>query len=168
MWKIGNHKTTHARRNGWIPSLANGKITSTVAYESNVFVKDLLLPQKVWDIPKLEELFLHYEVEAIKKTPIAKSNAKDAHYQKFEKKGGYIVKSGYWKGSINVPNQIAEEGSSSHDSSQAWWTKIWKLRVPPKVKIFICKSTLDIIATEANLKAHHVPCTPRCFLCGYY
>lgn len=91
MWKIGNHETTHARRNAWIPSLANGKITSTVAYESNVFVKDLLLPQKVWGIPKLEELFLHYEVEVMKKTPIAKSNAKDAHYWKFERKKKVVI-----------------------------------------------------------------------------
>lgn len=62
LWKIGDGNSTHARRDAWIPSLAQGKITSAVAYESNVLVKELILPSKKWDVPKLEELFLPYEV----------------------------------------------------------------------------------------------------------
>lgn len=48
--------------------MANGKFSLAIAYESNVLIKQLMLPSKTWDILKLGELFLPYEVEAIKKT----------------------------------------------------------------------------------------------------
>lgn len=48
------------------------------------------------------------------------------------------------------------------------WTKIWNLKVPPKVKIFIWKMAQDSIACEANLTLHHMPTNPRCVICGYH
>lgn len=39
-----------------------------------------MLPSKQWDVPKLEELFLPYEVKDIKRTPIGQGNGGDARY----------------------------------------------------------------------------------------
>lgn len=57
IWKIGDGETVHACRDAWIPKLASGKISLIVLYDSNILVKDLLLPTKRWDLQKLENLF---------------------------------------------------------------------------------------------------------------
>lgn len=55
------------RKDKWIPNLAEGKITSHVSYESNVNVSALIIPSKTWNTDKLNNLFLSYEVDAIKR-----------------------------------------------------------------------------------------------------
>lgn len=49
-----------------------------------------------------------------------------------------------------------------------FWNKLWKLQILPKVRIFAWKLAHDIVATEANLTAHHIPVNPRCVLCGFH
>lgn len=36
------------------------------------------------------------------------------------------------------------------------------------MKIFLWKATQNAVAAEANLAAHHIPCLPRCVLCGHH
>ncbi|XP_075500174.1 uncharacterized protein LOC142538760 [Primulina tabacum] len=38
-----------------------------------------------------------------------------------------------------------------------WWKFLWALSIPPKVRIFCWRAVLDIIPTEQNLLAYHVP-----------
>lgn len=60
------------------------------------------------------------------------------------------------------------EHTASPSETQKTWSRIWNLNIPPKVRIFLWKSAHDAIAAEANLAAHHIPCTPRCVLCRYH
>lgn len=76
--KVGNSEKIHVRKYVWIPNLAKGKISSCISYDSNVHVKSLILHSDCWDVPKLNELFLRYEVESIKRTPIGQFNSPDA------------------------------------------------------------------------------------------
>lgn len=87
MWKVGNGKHIHIRRDAWISSLASSRITSHVTYDSNGRVEDLINSQNRWNNDKLKNLFLPYEVDAIVRVPIQVANQEDARYQKFEKKG---------------------------------------------------------------------------------
>lgn len=48
IWKVGNDASINARRDVWIPSLASGKITSNISYDSNVPVKELINDQEKW------------------------------------------------------------------------------------------------------------------------
>lgn len=89
IWKIGDGATINARRDSWIPSIASGKVSSSVFYDSNVTLNCLFTEDMTWDIPKLNASFLPFEVEAILKVPIAR-------YWRWKKKGTYTVKSGYW------------------------------------------------------------------------
>lgn len=96
MWKVGNGKSIHTRKDAWISSLVTGRITSHVSYDSNDRVKELLNSQCRWDTEKLKTLFLPFKVDAIVRVPIQGANQEDARYWKFEKKGSYSVKTGYW------------------------------------------------------------------------
>lgn len=101
-------------------------------YESNVFVKELIFPLKQRDVSKLEELLLPYEVES-KRISIAQGNRRDARYWKFEKKGHYSIKSSYWNCTRKSPISEMKPGPSSRDSEAKCWSKLWSLRLLPKV-----------------------------------
>lgn len=57
---------------------------------------------------------------------------------------------------------------SSRQSLGFWWRKIWKLRLPPKVRIFMWKASRDFLPTEVNLLAHHIPIRGACSLCNFH
>lgn len=78
IWKIGNDSNINARRDAWIPSLKFGRVSSNVCYESNIIIDKLLSEQMFWDVDLLKTRFLPYEVEAIRRIPIAGSNHPDS------------------------------------------------------------------------------------------
>lgn len=167
LWKVGTRANIRARKDAWIPGIASRRFSSSISFDSNTQVDKLILPHNQWDIQKLKNIFLPFEVEAIKHIPIPRNKPDDSRYWRFEKKRLYTVKLGYkiyftfdGKGSSSQPNT-----SSPHSSH--WWKKIWKLNIPHKVKIFVWKVSHDIIAIKSNLHVHHVPCESRCALCGF-
>lgn len=54
---------------------------------------------------------------------------------------------------------------SSMDKETSWWRKVWKMRVPSKVKVFVWKSFHESIPTMVNLWNHHVPVDGNCLIC---
>ncbi|KAK6126674.1 hypothetical protein DH2020_039582 [Rehmannia glutinosa] len=75
----------------------------------------------------------------------------------FFKNGQYLVKSGY-RISLNGDNQDRRVVSSM-------WKKLWKLKVPPKVKHFVWRVCKDSIPTHSNLSRRHVEVDCHCVLC---
>lgn len=63
---------------------------------TTVNVEELFIDQNTRNVDKLKSLFLPYEVDAIIRVPITGANHQDAKFWRFEKKGTYSVKSGYW------------------------------------------------------------------------
>ena len=79
------------------------------------------------------------------------------------KNGGYIVKSGY-----NVAKQMRKEENHSGECSvqranNPVWLRIWKAKVPNKVKIFSWRACQNILPTQDNLV--HVIEDARCCFC---
>lgn len=155
-WKVGNGESINTRHDNWIPELFSGIITSNVSYNSNTSIDTLILPSNCWDVNKINELFLPFEAEAIQKIPIAMSRKQDSRYWKFEKKGVYSVRSGYWRNYLNQSGTYHPEDLGECSTKDQLWTRIWNLKIPPKVKKIVWKAAHDAIATEANLHHHRV------------
>lgn len=94
----------------WIPSLPSGRITSHVSYDIYIYINNIISNHNTWDIDKLNAIFLPHEVEAIRRIPIAGSRESDSRFWKFEKKGSYTVRSGYWN-----THRISRHPVSEHD-----------------------------------------------------
>ena len=58
--------------------------------------------------------------------------------------------------------------SSSLAYDHVVWKKIWKMKVPNKIRHFIWCAAKDLLPTKANLKARHVPVDDVCEGCGDY
>ncbi|KAL8513687.1 hypothetical protein ACS0TY_012977 [Phlomoides rotata] len=50
-----------------------------------------------------------------------------------------------------VPNHV---GPSNTKAEENWWKTVWKLKIPPKVRIFLWKLSLDLVAKEAFSLIH--------------
>ncbi|XP_075499758.1 uncharacterized protein LOC142538287 [Primulina tabacum] len=125
-------------------------------------VKDLIENGR-WREPKIRELFPHHLVDDILAIPIALSQSEDHRFWLFDPRGKYTVRDGY-----KVATGFYEPPESSSTSRmEGWWKFLWALSIPPKVRIFCCRAILDIIPTEQNLLAHHVPTSGMCPLCHY-
>ena len=46
-----------------------------------------------------------------------------------------------------------------------FWSRIWKLNVPPKVRNFVWRACTDILPTRANLYRRKIPIDPLCSIC---
>ena len=47
-----------------------------------------------------------------------------------------------------------------------FWSRIWKLNVPPKVWNFVWRACTNILLTRANLYQRKVPLDPLCSIYG--
>lgn len=137
LWKIGSGGSINVLSDVWIPGLGAGKITSTIPRDANISINSLLDNLRSWNMDKLQSLFLPYEVEAIRRVPVASPNDKDTRFWRFEKKGSYPVKTGYW--TSFKTNEYTSRANSEASSSQKdpFWKTLWGLNIPKKVKIFI-------------------------------
>lgn len=85
-WKVGNGESIIVSTDIWVPHLASRKITSQDASGEDLKVKDLIRENQ-WDSDKLNNCFLHFEVEAIMRIPIAGDRIQDKRFWRFEKRG---------------------------------------------------------------------------------
>jgi hypothetical protein len=53
---------------------------------------------------------------------------------------------------------------SSNDSR--WWTALWHLNVPPKVRIFWWRALNSFVPTKRELKRRHIEHEDHCNVCG--
>ncbi|KAK3182976.1 hypothetical protein Dsin_030262 [Dipteronia sinensis] len=57
------------------------------------------------------------------------------------------------------------EGSLGTNNLDWWWTMLWSLKLPTKVKIFIRKACLNWISTAVNLAKRGMMVKPCCQIC---
>lgn len=78
------------------------------------------------------------------------------------RRGGLInVKSRYWRATQNVK----VEGGSVSSSLMAWWSKLWNLGIPSKIKIFAWKLCHYILPVQANLARRGINTNKCCCRC---
>ncbi|XP_075504360.1 uncharacterized protein LOC142541783 [Primulina tabacum] len=122
-----------------------------------------LLDGKSWNEPLIHNLFPPHLVKDILTIPLSQSQKEDFRFWAYDPKAKYSVRDGY-KVAIGF---FDSPPSCSGNHSIEWWRFIWSLSIPPKVRIFWWRVMQNIIPTEQNLRAHHVPVLGECPLCRH-
>ncbi|KAL4379350.1 hypothetical protein GQ457_02G009300 [Hibiscus cannabinus] len=106
---------------------------------------------RCWREDVLCSLFPSEVVSAIVAIPIGGPLIKDELIWALSKDGNYTVKSGYHF--IFENNSPSNDACSSSDLSndKEFWSSIWSLQVPPKIKSFIWRASHNILPTNGNL-----------------
>ena len=105
-----------------------------------------------------------FDAQRIKAIPLCNTPQPDLLYWTTEKNGVYSVKSGYRALCEEARNE--EASGSSSVLSTGFWSSIWKLKVPGKVKHFMWKACSDCLPTKTRLVKRRVLTNPICHLCN--
>lgn len=81
-----------------------------------------------------------------------------------ERSGMYTVKSGYRKLYDEHCGQADEHTAST--SGDITWSRIWKLNIPPKVRVFWWRVVNGFLPTRGELHRRHIEPLPNCEVCG--
>lgn len=112
-----------------------------------------------WDSDVVEDLFNDHDKQLIYNIQLAKNCRTDTWFWAHELNGIYTVKSAYKL----ARNMLRPWDENNNDSI---WKRLWRVKVPAKVKTFLWRTLANCLPTLNNLqtKKNHVCVT--CPLCG--
>jgi hypothetical protein len=121
-----------------------------------------------WDDEALHLNLIDMDARAVKQ--IALGRARDDFWAwAAEKNGMYSVRSVYRLLSERAA-QFGDYGTSraSHSMSNndPQWKNLWKIKVPPKVRVFWWRVSNDYMPSRANLHRRHIEPGEICETCG--
>jgi hypothetical protein len=159
-WCIGSGVNIHVLEEPW---LTNGACIATsdssLAVLKDVSVEHLIdSTTKEWNRDVISSLFDQGTVEKIVKTPLVQHVNVDRLVWKAEMRGNYSVKSAYH---LCVDELI----DTSHLKRPGYWSGIWRLKVPPKVKNLVWRICRGCFPTRARLRDKGVNCPLNCVVC---
>ncbi|OMP10490.1 putative RNA binding protein [Corchorus olitorius] len=99
------------------------------------------------------------EGNAIKKIQLSLSQRKEKLIWKYDKKGDFSAKSGYWVAKANQTSHSSGRPESSRAPKSDLWRSIWSVKAAPKVKAFLWK-----LCSGAPPLAHNLEKRENCFL----
>ncbi|XP_057791163.1 uncharacterized mitochondrial protein AtMg00310-like [Salvia miltiorrhiza] len=146
-WRIGNGTGVRAFVDPWIP-MEGGGGRGSGSEGDGVRVADFLRDDGGWNQQKLESSFLPHEVAAVLNIDRESRKEEDVRFWRYDEKGRYTVKSGY----LLETGFYDGHDSTSSSETKRWWSHIWNINVPPKVRVFMWRATSNFIPTHENLK----------------
>ena len=100
----------------------------------------------------------------MRRIQVCEDGAEDTLIWPLTSDGDYSVRSAYRM--LVSADSILQPSSSSSGNPGLVWKKIWKMRVPNKIRHFIWRAAKDSLPTKQNLKARHIPIDEVCDGCG--
>ena len=128
-------------------------------FVQNVTVNSLMnLYDKSWNEEVVRQVFSVDIVDKILHTPLIAQVQEDRLIWKVERHGWYSVSSAYML-------CVDELVDSSHLWRPGYWSGIWKLKVPPKVKNLVWRMCWGCLPTRVRLLDKGVQCPTNCVSC---
>jgi hypothetical protein len=125
-----------------------------------------LIDNGSWDETAVRRYFYPCDASEIFKIKLLPSSTPDFVAWHYEKNGLFSVRSAY---RLAVWNQygVGQIGSSSvSEQGRVAWKKVWSVKVPSKVNVFIWKIVNNGLPTRVNKKYRHLEQEDICELCG--
>ncbi|XP_057770939.1 uncharacterized protein LOC130990727 [Salvia miltiorrhiza] len=162
IWKVGNGMNISVMNDIWVKDLHGARIKGRDEDSLNgMMVADFINDENDWKVEMLEKHLQPNEIEGVLRTPILEHGEDDRISWKFDHHGRFSVKSAY----LLDMDYYSPHPYSSGEDKNIWSRLIWSNSLPPKVKVFIWRAFSNLIPTEANLRAHHVPSDGICCIC---
>ena len=165
IWRVGSGKMIDVWHHRWLPDLNHSKIISPNANNDVSRVCDLFLPgTRTWDPGRLASCFLPWETDMVRKIQVCTDGEEDILIWPLTAYGDYSVRSAYRMLVDNENQSLPSSFAPNGDGSV--WKKIWKVRVPHKIRHFLWRAAKDSLPTKQNLEARHIPVGNFCDGCG--
>ena len=128
-------------------------------------VKDLIDSNTMqWDREKIFYLFAHKTRMEIMSIPLQQNTAgRDVLVWTKNQSQSFSVKSAY-RIAVRMKEQTRIEHSTAN-TERPIWRKLWKLNVPPKVRMFLWGACANVLPTKENLNRRRIQVDPWCETC---
>ncbi|CAN0914975.1 Putative ribonuclease H protein At1g65750 [Linum grandiflorum] len=159
-WKVGDGSQIKVWEDPWIrrDGCFEAESRSPIP-DSNLRVSALLQPNgEEWDEVRVRSLFHPREADEILAMTVVGGEADKAvwHYSKY---GEYTVRSAYCF-------LLERVGDMETLRCEGEWTKLWALKLPPKIKHFAWRVGRDVLPTRRKLQERHVTVLGECGTCA--
>ncbi|GMJ14222.1 hypothetical protein HRI_005091400 [Hibiscus trionum] len=161
-WNIGNGESINIWNDPWIPNTADGRPHVDDIDINHTKVADLIdTPAKCWKQDVLHNLFPSPMVSTILEIPLPDISQPDTIVWRHDKGGAYTVKSGYKL----LRSTSTVSTSTSHLNLRNFYTHLWCLQLPEKLKITMWKFVNNFIPTFDNLRSRCLNVQNGCQFC---
>ncbi|KAL8126745.1 hypothetical protein AgCh_013868 [Apium graveolens] len=159
-WVLGNGNDIKATKDHWLRTKKDFCVESNQFYAGrNDIVSSLFYNnERKWNQPLIRERFLKEDADAILALHIPQRDIADRVVWTVSNNGEYSAKSGYhyWV-NRNFGDEVVVQSIG--------WKKVWHLRVPHKVKVFIWRFCRNVIPIRRRLSAGGVSVPITCPMC---
>lgn len=155
-------------RDRWLPTPTTYKVMSPRnLLHDEAMVCDLIdLDTKRWNGALIDQTFMEDEASIIKSIPISPGGGPNSLIWNATPNGQITVKSAYGLAVTRCRDAGACAGEASDSSSEeVVWKTLWKLDVPPKIKMFGWKVCCNILPTKCNLRSRGLDIEAVCPVC---
>jgi hypothetical protein len=169
--RIGNGRSTPIWSCNWIPREPLLRPLMPLVPNPPQMVHELINhTEAAWNTDLVRQVFLPMDADAILSIPLCTRIVEDFWAWHFEKRGIFSVRSAY---RMLVETKIRREnwlegapGPSSSEEAAKTWTKLWKMSIPSKLKIFVWRFAHQSIPSADVLHHRKMATTSTCSLCG--
>ncbi|MCH98064.1 ribonuclease H protein, partial [Trifolium medium] len=112
----------------------------------------------MWNHAMLQQLFNAQDIHEIQKIPLNLMHTNDQPIWRCSRRGIYTVRSTYYQ----LTQVIID---NTHLRVEGNWKKMWKMRVPQKVKLFLWRALRGCLPVRGRLIQKGVQCNNKCPHC---
>lgn len=154
-WRVGDGKQISFWYDNWCANDCLANLLPSGQFDTNIKVYSFITTDRTWDVPKLQSILPNDLVQIVRGTPIPSHSTEDTICWGLTSSGDFSTKSATW---------LAH--GFSKDLSPAWDCKwVWKINVPPKLRVFlwqICHKGLSVRGELIKRGMSMDPCCPLC------
>ena len=170
-WIIGNGRKVKIWTDRWIPTPNSFMVVSPRPQNAENVLVETLIDRELgqWNSDAVRNSFLSHEASTILSIPISQNLPDDAWVWAWTKNGIFSVKSAYHValGWLSEERNLGTEGEESNrQKKKKFWTSIWKLKCPGKVRHFLWRVCKNILPTNLSLWLRKVSKDKGCGICG--
>jgi len=159
-WRIGDGQKIRVGKDPWIRNQDGDYVFGLMQQDvENMKVAELIDNNTgPWKRDLLNLYFNQHVVNLILSIPILKNIGEDKCAWRFTSHGEYTVKSGYHY----IMERLVDNSDLRVSSN---WMKIWNMKIPQKVKVFLWRAARGCLPTRERLLSRGVQSTNRCVHC---
>lgn len=161
--RIGDGTSTNIWSDRWLPHHFDGKPLTLNDGQPISMVSDLISPTGQWREDIIRQQFIPVDANAILSIPV-RGRSDDLWAWEPEKHGVYSVRSAYrLLDAERIREQVVGRAGCLGNED---WKRIWKLKVPPKVRVFWWRVIHEFLPARLILHRRHLEPIPNCEVCG--
>lgn len=169
--RIGNGETTDIWVDSWIPRPHMKRPVTSLSPQPPRKVSELINhATSSWNEQLVRSTFIPIDAEAILQIPLCTRQIEDFWAWSEDRRGIFSVRTAYrmiQQTKLSRESWLYEQGGSSHtDADSQGWTKLWGIKVPSKLKLFMWRLSQNSIPTAALLHHRNMAESDVCCLCG--